>query len=131
MLTVAYASVQPGAAFKKVGLRRIQPRMTGFREGTPNGRFLVVQAKPSLALLNACRYRLGDRPVRRLIRRRKTANLVNRQVSPPSSLGLMLEIRYIRSGRYFGCDRNCFFHSFSSSAATAGEGLPIKVDLPV
>jgi len=37
---------------------------------------------------------------------------------------------YLRSGRYFGCNRNCFFHSFSSSAATAGEGLPIKVDLP-
>ena len=37
---------------------------------------------------------------------------------------------YLRSERYFGCERNCFFHIFSSSAATAGGGLPIKVDLP-
>jgi hypothetical protein len=31
---------------------------------------------------------------------------------------------------YFGCERNSDFHSFSNSAATAGGGDPISVDLP-
>ena len=32
---------------------------------------------------------------------------------------------------YFGCERNAVFHNFSSSAATAGGGEPISVDLPL
>ena len=32
-------------------------------------------------------------------------------------------------GNYFGCERHSVFHSFSSSAATAGGGAPISVDL--
>lgn len=40
------------------------------------------------------------------------------------------ELRQLTRPRYLACERNCFFQIFSSSAATAGGGLPFKVDLP-